>query len=148
MTSSWPRNVLRWKEIMQVTRFRLIAAFATAATLTFPQLSSAHSKDPLEHATTAPAPGAQLEGVSGTVHELVIEDRVAKMTMRYLSVRSTTGAATALLGAGVGELTNGATVSVVGKRNGNVLFVESIPQNIAAKAAVKDAASARAEGTL
>jgi hypothetical protein len=59
------------------------------------------------------------------VHELVIEDRVAGVTVRYLSLRTPAGEAIALAGAGADKLHHGAVADVVGRRNGQVLFVES-----------------------
>jgi hypothetical protein len=116
---------------MSVCRPRLVAALFALATLTISPLVSGHTRDALDHATTAPAPNAKLEGLSGTVRTLIIEDRVAQMTMRYVTVVPDNGKPVALVGPDVRGLTDGATIAVTGKRNGNVLFVESMQQGSA-----------------
>jgi hypothetical protein len=111
---------------MSVRHTRVLAVFSIAAILGFAPLVQAHSpRDAVEHATTAPAPNARLEAASGTVRELVIDDRVANMSVRYLSLVPSAGDPTALAGAAVDTLGDGDTATVTGRRNGNVLFVES-----------------------
>jgi hypothetical protein len=106
----------------------------------------AHAPDPLATAVKAPAPNAALESASGTVHELVVEDKVAGVTLRYLSLRTPNGDATALAGPGADKLQHGAVAEVIGRRNGQVMFVESAHAT-AAKSA-KRASDAIVEGEL
>jgi hypothetical protein len=123
-----------------------VAVSALAIVASSPQIQ-AHSQDPLEHAVTAPAASSPLEGVSGIVRELIIEDKVAGMTVRYLSMVPQSGKPVALVGTGVQSLADGANVTVTGKRNGNVLFVDSVRGAKAARATTP-AATAHVEGKL
>lgn len=111
---------------MSVRRTALLAALSALATLGIPQLSQAHSpRDAVEHATTAPAPNARVEAATGTVRELIIEDRVANLSVRYVSIVQPSGEATALAGQAVDGLADGDVATLTGRRNGNILFVES-----------------------
>lgn len=112
--------------MMVVRRFALFAALSGLVSLTNPTALLAHSVDPLEAAPTAPAPNARTEAASGTVRELIIEDHVVGMTMRHLSLEPLSGAAVALVGTQVSPLVAGQSVFVTGRRNGNVLFVDSV----------------------
>ena len=60
---------------------------------------SSAARDPLGHAATAPAPGAPVERVGGTVHRLVITDRVAGVTLTEYAARLDDGTTVALRGA-------------------------------------------------
>src|SRR2546423_6412565 len=111
---------------MSVRRTRFLAAASLLATLGFAPFSAAHSPHAgVEHATTAPAPNARVEAAAGTVHELIIDDRVANMSVRYLSLVAPSGKATALAGRAADSLADGDTATVTGRRNGAILFVES-----------------------
>lgn len=122
---------------------------AAVAALAFSSLVAAQNvPDGLERATTAPAPNASLEAVTGTVRELIIDDRVAGMTVRFLFVVPTSGGAVALAGRDVQTLEAGALATVTGRRNGNVLFVESLRAAKAAAGSARPAANRRAEGKL
>src|SRR5438105_15505835 len=111
---------------MSVRRTRFLAGVSLLATLGFAPFSAAHAPhDAVEHATTAPAPNARVEAASGTVHELIIEDRVANMSVRYLSLVTPSGEATALAGKAADTLADGDTATVTGRRNGSILVVES-----------------------
>ena len=124
-------------------------------TRTFPLLAAlllslplhAHNADPLKGAATAPAPNAPRESVSGTVHELLIEDHVAQMSVRYLTLVPQAGAAVALSGTAADALAAGASAEVVGRRNGSVLFVESA-KTVAAAATKAAPADTTVEGDL
>jgi hypothetical protein len=134
--------------MMSFHRAGLAAAGGFFAALWFNSLAVAHTPDGVEHATTAPAPGAQLEAVSGTVRELVIDDHVAGMTLRYVFVVPAAGEAVALEGTDVQSLEDGALATVTGRRNGNVLFVDSLRAGKALAGAARPAATRRVEGQL
>jgi hypothetical protein len=127
-------------------RFLLSALLLLATALAAP-LTRAHAPDPLAGAAGAPAPNAAPESVSGTVHELVVDDRVAGLTLRYLSLRPASGDPIALAGPGVETLRDGAVAQIVGRRNGQVLFVESA-RAVGAKAASPAVTDATTEGEL
>jgi hypothetical protein len=110
--------------MMVVRRLALAASLAGFVTLTS-QAVLAHV-DPLEAAPTKPAAGAKTEVASGVVRELVVEDHVAGMTVRHLSMVPASGKPVALVGASVDKLSGGQAVSVTGRRNGNTLFVETL----------------------
>jgi hypothetical protein len=132
---------------MSVRHTRFLALLSIAATVGFAPLIQAHSpRDAVEHATTAPAPNAKLEAASGIVRELVIDDRVANMSVRYVSIVPSAGEATALAGAAVATLADGDAATVTGRRNGNVLFVESARS--AKTNAARPAPSEHVEGRL
>lgn len=121
-----PKDATRSKEPMSVRRTALLAALSTLATLGTPQFSQAHSpRDAVEHATTAPAPNARVEAATGTVRELIIDDRVANLSVRYVSIVQPSGEATALAGRAVDGLADGDIATLTGRRNGNILFVET-----------------------
>src|SRR4051812_12618672 len=107
------------------TRF-LAVAFAGLVTVTSTPASFAHTTDPLEAAPTAAAPNAKVEGTSGRIHEVIIEDHVAGLTMRHVSMIPSAGAPVALVGKQVDQLVAGQAVTVTGRRNGNVLFLGSV----------------------
>ena len=83
-----------------------------------------HDENDLQ-APTAPATNAPVVQASGTVEELVIDDQVAGLTVRYLVLRTADGGALSLRGANLGSLTAGMGVQVAGRRNGTALFVDA-----------------------
>src|SRR6478735_9151838 len=107
--------------MMVVRTYALSAALAGLVTLTTSGPLLAHTTDRLEAAPTAPAANAKLEGGHGYVRELVIEDHVAGMTVRHLSMVPDTGAPVALIGKQVDQLVAGQSVTITGRRNGNLL---------------------------
>ncbi len=129
-------------------RFRTIVALACCL-LAYP--AAAHRlRDSLEAAATAPAEGAPVEQISGIVHRVTIDDRVAGIVVQVISLEQDDGKAVLLQSAQAAELVAESRVEVTGRRNGNALFASGIrtladagqrgPQN--AKPA------ARAEGKL
>lgn len=93
-----------------------------AVSLLLAQPAQSHSIDPLELAPAAPAAGAPVEMLAGEVRELVVEDRVANVTVRYRSLALDDGSHMRLNGA-TQALAHGSRVQVTGRRNGNTLFV-------------------------
>src|SRR5271157_891215 len=58
---------------------------------------------------------------TGSVAELIVDDQVAGVTLRYLGVRLDDGHTVALTGAGLETLASGERVEVTGTLNGEVL---------------------------
>src|SRR5512135_475751 len=87
-------------------------------------LSAHQGRDPLELAPTAPAPGAAAERVTGQVHRLTIDDRVAGVVVEHYSLVQDDGQAVTLKGAGAAGLADGDRVEVSGRRNGKALFAD------------------------
>ena len=83
-------------------------------------------RDPLSHAPKQPAAGAPDESVSGLVHRLVIDDRVAGVTITEYSARLDDGSAVALRGNVDPALATGDRVQATGRRNGSALFVSAM----------------------
>jgi hypothetical protein len=133
--------------MMVFRKFALTAAMAGVVSLTNVGSVLAHtSRDPLEAAPTAPAASAKLEGARGEVRELIIEDHVAGMTMRHLSMVPDSGAPVALIGKEVDQLVAGQSVTVTGRRNGNLLFVDTL--HVGKATSVVAQATEHVEGNL
>src|SRR5215831_297648 len=97
----------------------------------------------------APAADAPLVAVTGTVAELIVEDRLSNRTLRYLALRTDQGQSIALVGAGLESLPAGARAEATGRNAGATLFVASTRLLAAAPASPQPAgAPAQAEGTL
>jgi len=73
----------------------------------------------------APAADAPLVAVTGTVSELIVEDRLSQRTLRYLALQTDDGQSLALVGAGLESLVAGARTEATGRPTGNSLFVAS-----------------------
>jgi FG-GAP-like repeat/Gametolysin peptidase M11 len=105
---------------LALSLFALLALIAGA-------IPPAHAHDPGEHAMAspqAPAEGAAFEAFAGTVHVVVIEDRAAGTTARFVSMRLADGTSVGLKGASIDGLANGAQIQAIGQRNGNTLFIQ------------------------
>src|SRR4051794_36884486 len=103
--------------MMQVRKAVFAIAIAGFVTLTN-STAFAHSLDPLDAVPKTPAASAKLEAVKGTVHEVVIEDHVAGMTVRHLSMVPSNGDPVALMGKQVDQLAAGQSITITGRRNG------------------------------
>ncbi|HEY2817046.1 MAG TPA: Ig-like domain repeat protein [Casimicrobiaceae bacterium] len=105
------------------------------------------SATPFAHdgGTTAPAVVAP-ERLTGTVEEIVIDDRVTHAMRRYRELRTDDGATIPLQGAVADSLQAGSRVEVVGRRNGKPLDVDSTRTIAAPKAA--ETATIQLDGTL
>ena len=130
--------------MMQVRR--TVFAVATAAFVSLTNSAAFAHSDPLTAVPTTPAANAKLEAVSGTVREVVIEDHVAGMTMRHLSMVASNGEAVALAGKQVDQLVAGQAISITGRRNGNRFFVDTVSTGKASAAAIPE--QVHAEGKL
>jgi hypothetical protein len=100
----------------------------------------------------APAADAPLVAVSGTVIDLVVDDRVSNRTLRYVALRLDDGQTIALVGSDLESLPTGARAEAVGRSAGDTLFVTDarlLPDSQAPSAQVKQASSTtQIEGTL
>lgn len=125
-------------------------AGALALCLFLSNLSGAHGPDhALEAAARAPAPGAAVETLAGSVHRLTIDDRVAGISLDIVSVTSDDGRSVVLRGdTALSDLRTGDRARVTGRRNGNALFVESARVTSRATGNQSKAAPAAYEGTL
>src|SRR6266446_7969420 len=106
-------------------RHRLIGLFAAALLLalaTFPLL--AHQVDPTGASSPAPATNAVM--ATGTVAEVIVDNRVSGVTLRYLALRIDQGQTVALTGSGLDLLAGGTRVTATGSLTGNVMTVTSI----------------------
>ncbi len=106
--------------------FRSLAAAVFSVALLAGQPVVAHNVDPLESAPKAPAVAAQVEVLAGEVKELIVEDRVASVTIRYRSLVLADGTHVKLQGESVERLANHSHVEVTGRRNGKTLFVSEV----------------------
>jgi hypothetical protein len=100
---------------------RALQGLAVAVLGLTPLLAAAHGTHPVK----ASAP-AGIEQLYGTVHELIIKDHVAGMTVRQLTLRPAQGSAVVLHGTGVDTLKSGATVTATGQRNGSQFEAQSL----------------------
>jgi hypothetical protein len=82
--------------------------------------------DRLEAAPVAAAVGARAEQLSGLVHRLTIDDRVAGVVIESLSLELDGGGAVTLHGTLASGLETGARIQVTGRRNGRALFVSDV----------------------
>ncbi len=102
--------------------------------------------------STAPVASAPLVVATGTIHELVVDNRLTGIKTRYLSLRLDDGSAIALEGSGLDALRDGQRVDATGRNSGDTLSVTST-QVVTTKQTIKAAsASAQArtsiQGTL
>ncbi|MEP6658154.1 MAG: hypothetical protein ABJC33_13015, partial [Betaproteobacteria bacterium] len=106
--------------------------------------------DPLEAAATAPAESAPVERVSGIVHRLTIDDRVAGLVVQVVSLEQDDGKAVLLQSAQAAELVADSRVEVTGRRNGKALFASGIRKlaDAGPRGPQKAKPAARAEGKL
>ena len=92
------------------------------------------------------------ETVTGTVKDLIVENRVSKATIRYVALQLDGGSNLALSGPGVDTLVSGAHVQATGQRSGDTLFlaryrVVAGPINVTAIVS-RELAVDQAQGTL
>ena len=106
----------------------------------------AHQVDPATASPAALAAGA-VTG-TGTVAELVVDNQVANVTLRYLALRLDDGQTVVLTGAGLEALADGARVDVSGTLSGEVLEVTGFSVLPAAQAAAKAGGRKQVQGTL
>src|SRR5205807_9279948 len=68
-----------------------------------------------------PAATVPIETLSGTVEQLVVENRVTQLTTRHVALRLDDGSGFELVGSGADALTQGARVKVNGRVAGDAL---------------------------
>ena len=132
-------------------RHRLFGLFAAASLLalaTFPLL--AHQVDPTGASSPALATSAVM--ATGTVAEMIVDNQVSGVTLRYLALRIDEGQTVALTGAGLDLLSSGTRVTATGSLTGNLMTVTSVSILPAARVAGNAGPSAQSQrqvqGTL
>jgi hypothetical protein len=99
----------------------------------------------------APTAYAPTETTTGTVTDLLVDNRVSGLIARYVALQLDDGRKLALQGSGVDLLAKGARVHATGQRSGDTLFVTGyhVVAGPGATASVTKAlATAQAQGTL
>ena len=121
-----------------------LAAFAFALSST---LAVAHG--PAEHATqtVAEPTAATVEALTGTVHDVIVDDTTRGTSQRFVELELADGSLVALQGDPAQALVRGATVEVHGHRSGKTLYVEG-SRALAAAAAPDTKALTEIDGTL
>jgi hypothetical protein len=104
---------------------RSIAALAAFALALCATVAIAH--DPgLQRAQDVAEPAtAKVEALTGTVHELIVDDTTRGTSQRYVELELADGSLVALQGDAAQSLPRDATVEVRGRRTGNALDVEA-----------------------
>jgi hypothetical protein len=105
--------------------------------------------DAVFSAPQAAAPGTPVVAVSGTVGDLIVDNRVTNTSTRYVLLHLDEGRTLALEGSGLDGLNNGARVAATGQPVGNTFFVTSV--SVVAGASTPSAVgatAATATGTL
>src|SRR5439155_4975057 len=100
--------------------FRLLGATVLFALVTFS--ARAHQVDP---AGVSQGLAASAVTGTGTVAELIVDNRVTNVTQRYLALRLDDGHTVALTGSGLDALASGARVEVTGSLSAETLAVTS-----------------------
>ena len=93
----------------------------------------------------APAASVPQVATTGTIDELVVDNRVSSVTVRYVVLRLDDGHAVALSGPGLDALPMGPRVEAIGRNAGNTLFVTET--HVVTGAQSRDASAASATGT-
>ena len=125
-------------------RHRLIGLFAAALLLAlanFPLL--AHQLDPT--GASSPTLATSVVTATGTVAEMIVDNRVSGVTLRYLALRIDQGQTVALTGAGLDLLSTGTRVTATGSLIGNTMTVTSASILPAARVAGNAAAPAQTQ---
>ena len=110
--------------------------------------AGASDADPLANAPKAPAEQSATEVVTGELHELVIDDRVANMTLRHRAVRLADGTTLRLQGDSVAGLAARSQVEVTGRRNGATLFADAAREIAPAPGRRSAASTSEVDGVL
>ena len=114
-----------------MTRCRInlsLAPFLLACALAAAAPVAAHDPDPLTRAPFAPSPGAAVEVVTGELKELLVEDRVAGVSVRYRAIVLADGTRLRLSGEALDGVEKGSQVEVTGQRNGRTIFASELRQ--------------------
>jgi hypothetical protein len=106
----------------------------------------AHDGPDKVFATAQPPAATVLQvATTGTVEELVVDNRVLNLTARHVVLRLDDGQAVALEGPGLDALSKGARVEAIGRKAGNTLFVTET--HVVAGAQGRSATAASGNGT-
>src|ERR1700682_214252 len=128
--------------------FGLFAAPSLLALAAFPL--PAHQVDPTGASSPALATSAVM--ATGTVAEIIVDNQVSGVTLRYLALRIDEGQTVALTGAGLDLLSSGTRVTTTGSLTGNVMTVTSVSMlpavGVARNAAAPAQSQRQVQGTL
>ena len=103
-----------------------IVSFALLSLLAFWPAPAHSVADPLDAAVAAPDASAPVETLSGVLHRLAIDDRVAGMVVTMFSIEQDDGTAAILKGADLDGIEDRARIEVTGRRNGRSFFVGAL----------------------
>ncbi|HVF62701.1 MAG TPA: hypothetical protein VNE58_01745 [Casimicrobiaceae bacterium] len=87
-----------------------------------------HRLDPLTSAPSGPAHGASVERAIGTMHRVLIDDRVARVGRPFYWLEADDGTSIALKDVPDRGFVSGDRVEVTGRRNGRTLFATDVRQ--------------------
>src|ERR1700730_13260111 len=118
-----------------------LAAASLVALATFPLF--AHQVDPTGASSPVLATSALM--ATGTVAELIVDNKVSGVTLRYLALRIDEGQTVALTGAGLDLLSSGTRVMATGSLTGNVMTVTSVSILPTARVAANAGAPAQSQ---
>ena len=110
---------------MSVSYSRLPHILVTALVLALPSspVSAHNGADAVFSSVQPPSQAVQPVAVTGTVVDVIVENRVTGATTRYIALRLDEGRTLALQGPGLDALPGGSRVDAVGRNVGNTLFV-------------------------
>ena len=129
--------------------FSRVVIIVLAMLLPVLPVAAHNGADAIFSAPQAVTPGTPTVAVSGTVSDLIVDNRVTNTSTRYILLRLDEGRTLALRGSGIDGLGNGARVAATGQPVGNTFFVTSV--SVVPGASVPSAAGATpatATGTL
>ena len=128
--------------------FRVLGSTLLAALAAFSV--GAHQVSPIS--VSLPTLATSAVTATGSVGELVVNNRVSDVTLRYLALRLDDGQTLALTGAGLDSLSGGARVEVTGTLSGDTLAVTGFSvlraAQIVSKAGVTAQSRRQVDGTL
>ncbi len=126
----------------------VLRVLAFTSILSFPAITADahHVADVHIGAATAPAASVPIETVTGTIRELVIDNRVTGQRNRQVALELDDGRKLVLNGTGLDVLAQNARVEAAGQRSGDALFVTGY--HVLAGAATTPRAAAQVQGTL
>ncbi len=126
-----------------------IATFALAIAASLP-VAAHHGADAVITGSQSAPLAATAETGTGTIDELVVENRVDGTTTHYTLLRRDDGGVVGLRGANSESLSKGTRILATGRRAGDMLQVESfgVLSGPSQRAAIQSTASGQVQGTL
>src|SRR6202047_3057333 len=107
---------------LMVSLLHSVAVFLVLALAALP-VQAHDGADAFPASPQAPTASAPVEAVTGTVADFVVDNRVAGLSTRYVTLKLDDGRNLALNGSGVDQLSKGMRVQATGQRAGDTLFV-------------------------